>query len=152
MNPSTHALAYTLRGLLESFAITGERHWLTAAERSSEILIRKLAVQDVLAAEYDDEWRPVGTYSCLTGTVQLGGVWLRLYQLTGDARWLNAGLQAVEQTARHQINGPWPAIRGALPGSFPLWGRYAPLQFPNWAAKFLADGLMLYDDLLPHAS
>ncbi len=32
---------------------------------------------------------------------------------------------------------------GAVPGSFPLYGRYAPLQYPNWAAKFLADSLAL---------
>jgi hypothetical protein len=29
-----------------------------------------------------------------------------------------------------------------------MWGRYAPLQYPNWATKFLADSLMLYEDCL----
>ena len=80
--------------------------------------------------------------------VQLGGVWLRLYQLTGDARFLNAGLKAVDQAAAHQERLPSPDTRGALPGSFPIWGRYAPLQYPNWAAKFLADSLMLREDCL----
>jgi hypothetical protein len=152
MKPSTHALAYTLRGLLESYALAGDKRWLAAAERASEILIRKLEVQSQLVADYDEHWRPSAAHACVTGTAQLGGVWLRLYQLTGDARWLNAGLKAVEQAATHQIEGRLPAIRGAVPGSFPLWGRYAPLQFPNWATKFLADSLMLYDDLLPGAA
>ena len=40
-----------------------------------------------------------------------------------------------------------PAVRAA--GSFPVWGRYAPLQYPNWATKFLADALMLYEDHAP---
>jgi hypothetical protein len=148
MNPSTHALAYTLRGLLESYEITGEHRWLAAAERASEALIRKLEIHSQLVAEYDEDWRAVAAHSCLTGTAQLGGVCLRLCQITGDARWLNAGLKAVEQAAGHQMDGPWPAIRGALPGSFPVWGRYAPLQYPNWATKFLADALMLRDDAL----
>ena len=36
--------------------------------------------------------------------------------------------------------------RGA--GSFPIYGRYAPLQYPNWAAKFLADSLALRERVL----
>jgi hypothetical protein len=147
-NPSTHGLAYTLRGLLESHAVAGEERWLGAVERTSEALIRKLEVQTRLAAAYGDDWRPAARHACLTGTAQLGGVWLRLYQITRDPRWLNAGLKAVEQAAAHQERGPWAAIRGAVPGSFPLWGRYAPLQYPNWATKFLADSLMLYDECL----
>ena len=133
-NPSTHGLAYTVRGLLESHAVAGEERWLGAVERTSEALIRKLEVQTRLAAAYGDDWHPTARYACLTGTAQLGGVWLRLYQITRDPRWLNAGLKAVEQAA--------------APGSFPLWGRYAPLQYPNWATKFLADSLMLYDECL----
>jgi len=149
MTPSTHALAYTLRGLLESYAIASDERWLRAAERTSEALIRKLEVLPRLVADYDDRWLPAAGYACLTGTVQLGGVWLRLYELTGDPRWLNAGLKAVEQAAGRQEHGPWAPVRGALPGSFPIWGRYAPLQFPNWATKFLADALMLYEDHAP---
>jgi hypothetical protein len=146
--PSTHALAYTLRGLLESYAIAGVAGWLRAVENASEVLIRKLEVGPRLAATYDADWRPATRYACLTGTAQLGGVWLRLYGLTGDPRWLNAGLKAVDRAAQHQERGPWSEIRGALAGSFPVWGRYAPLQYPNWATKFLADSLMLYEDAL----
>jgi hypothetical protein len=150
--PSTHAIAYTLRGLLESHAIAPHERWLDAVLRTSEVLIRKLEVLPRLVANYDDGWKPSASHSCLTGTVQLGGVWLRLHQITGDARWLNAGLKAVEQGAACQETMHWPPIRGAIAGSFPIWGRYAPLQYPNWATKFLADSLMLHDDCLATAS
>jgi hypothetical protein len=146
--PSTHGIAYTLRGLLESHALVGEERWLRAVERTSEELVRKLEVLPMLVAEYSADWRAASRHACLTGTVQLGGVWLRLHDVTGDPRWLNAGLKAVEQAARHQEGAPWRAVRGALAGSFPVWGRYAPLQYPNWATKFLADGLMQRDDAL----
>jgi hypothetical protein len=148
MRPSTHGLAYTLRGLLESHALLGEQSWLTAVERASEALVRKLEVLPRLVADYHPDWSPAAWHSCLTGTAQLGGVWLRLYQVTRDPRWLNAGLKAVEQAAGRQEGGPWTTIHGALAGSFPAWGRYAPLQYPNWATKFLADSLMLYEDCL----
>jgi len=150
--PSTHAIAYTLRGLLESYVIAGEQRWLEAVLRTSEVLIRKFEVMSRLVSNFDEAWRPTSMHSCLTGTVQLGGVWLRLYQVTGDARWLNAGLKATEQAAARQETSHWKPIRGALAGSFPVWGRYAPLQYPNWATKFLADSLMLHGDCLTAAS
>lgn len=148
MTPSTHGIAYTLRGLLESHALVGEQRWLDAALATSEVLIRKLEVLGTLPAEWDEDWRPQARHQCLTGTVQLGGVWLRLYQLTGDARLLNAGLKAVELAASRQERAPWPDVNGALAGSFPIWGRYAPLQYPNWAARFLVESLLLRDDCL----
>lgn len=148
MLPSTHAIAYTLRGLIESYCLTGEARWLDATERTAHELIKKLEEAPMLPANFDQDWRPAANYSCLTGTAQLGGVWLRLYQETDDSRWLHAGLKAVEQAAARQETIRWAPVHGALAGSFPIFGRYAPLQYPNWATKFLADALMLYDDSL----
>ncbi len=152
MMPSTHALAYTIRGLLESYCLCREDRWLEAVQRCSEALTRQLDRHRLLPANFDCKWSAVATHSCLTGTAQLGGAWLRLYQETGDPQWLNAGLMAVEQAAGMQETVHWPPVRGALAGSFPIWGRYAPLQYPNWATKFLADALMLYDDCLAGTS
>jgi hypothetical protein len=151
MLPSTHAIAYTLRGLLESYCLTGEPRWLETVKRTADELTSKLDESSMLPANFDHAWRPAARYSCLTGTVQLGGVWLRLYQETGEERWLNAGLKAVEQAAARQETIRWPNVHGALAGSFPVYGRYAPVQYPNWATKFLADALMLYDDCLQGA-
>jgi hypothetical protein len=148
MLPSTHGIAYTLRGLLESHALVNEPRYLDSVVRVSEVLIRKLEVLEVIPASWDRDWKPCAGYECLTGTVQLGGVWLRLFQLTDDARYLNAGLKAIDLAVARQERAPWGAVHGALPGSFPVWGRYAPLQYPNWATKFLADALMLRDDCL----
>jgi hypothetical protein len=151
MGPSTHGIAYTLRGLLESHALLPdeERGWLAAVERTSEVLIRRMEVLGGLPANYDAEWRPTASHTCLTGCVQLGGVWLRLFQLNGDARYLSAGLKAVELGAARQERLPLPEINGALAGSFPAWGRYAPLQYPNWATKFMVDSLALREECLP---
>ena len=35
------------------------------------------------------------------------------------------------------------AVRGAIAGSAPIWGDYSRFEFPNWAAKFYADALMM---------
>lgn len=149
MLPNTHGIAYTLRGLLECSVLLGEPRYVGAVERTSEVLIRKLEELGTIPATWDEHWRPMARYECLTGTVQLGGVWLRLWQVTQHPRFLNAGLRAVALAAARQERMPWDAVNGALAGSFPLWGRYAPMQYPNWATKFLADSLMLRDTCRP---
>jgi hypothetical protein len=58
-------------------------------------------------------------------------------------------MKAVDLVAAHQERSGPGDRRGALPGSFPIWGRYAPLQYPNWATKFLADSLMLREETAP---
>ena len=148
MLPSTHSIAYTLRGLLESALLLGEPGHLAAAVRGAEPLLEVFERRGWLPATYDSGWRPRARYACLTGTAQIGGVWLRLHQATGDARMRDAGLAAIEQAAGHQVRTGPAEVRGALAGSFPIYGRYAPLQYPNWAAKFLADSLMLREAVL----
>jgi hypothetical protein len=145
--PNTHGIAYTLRGLLESHALIGHDGYLEAVIRTSDALIPKLdAHPALLPASYDAAWRPRARHECLTGTAQLGGVWLRLFELTRESRFLVAGMRAVERAAAHQLWDPGSInTYGALPGSYPIYGRYAPLAFPNWATKFLIDSLLLYE-------
>jgi DUF1680 family protein len=145
--PNSHGIAYTLRGLLESFALTGNEVYLEAVRRTADVIVGKLAAHpNLLPATFDASWRPRARYECLTGTAQLGGVLLRLHELTGEQPYLDAGLSAVERAASRQVQNPkWPDADGALPGSFPIYGRYAPLAFPNWAAKFLLDSLLLVE-------
>ncbi len=141
--PNSHGLAYTTRGLLESGALLDDERYTEAALRTAHALSGLYRKLGRLPATYDRDWTPRARYVCVTGLAQNGGVWLRLHQETGDATLLHAGLEAVEQAAGLQSRGRWRATDGAVPGSFPLYGRYAPLQYPNWAAKFLADSLAL---------
>jgi uncharacterized protein YyaL (SSP411 family) len=146
--PNTHAIAYTLRGLVESYAITGHEAYLRAAVTTSLALIEKLERHGKLAGNFDRAWHPAAWYECLTGTAQLGGVWMRLYEITAEQRFLDAGLKAIGIAASRQSRVDWAPIRGALAGSYPIYGRYAPFRFPNWATKFLVDGLMKRADIL----
>ncbi len=61
-----------------------------------------------------------------------------------DIRYLNAGLDTTDLLCYLQdINSRFKEIRGAIKGSHPISGIYAPLQYPNWATKFFADALIL---------
>jgi hypothetical protein len=34
-------------------------------------------------------------------------------------------------------------VRGAIAGSYPIYGRYERLKYPNWATKFFVDALLM---------
>jgi len=147
LEPNTHVLAYTLRGLVESSVLLEDDSYLDAAVTTADVLLRLYRELGWLPATYDGGWTPRARYECVTGIAQLGGIWLRLYELTGDRRWLDGGLDAVAYAASRQMRSSWRPVDGAVPGSFPIFGRYAPLQYPNWATKFLVDSLMLRESL-----
>jgi len=156
----THTVAYTYRGLLEAAAyLDGELRTgaLQVARRAAHRLLRRFELSKPhaeglprpLPATVGPDWRGDETYSCLTGNVQIALIWLRLYAAEGDMRYLNAALKAIDQVkARQALSTGNADVRGAIPGSQPLWGYYLRLAFPNWAAKFFADALLLQGELM----
>jgi len=84
---------------------------------------------------------------CLTGSAQIAYCWLLAFQFAGETRYRDAAFrtnQFVHRTVR--LDGPGDT-RGAVNGSF--WGKATiGSSHPNWAAKFLADSLMLEADFL----
>ena len=146
--PNSHGLAYTMRGLLESAVLLGDERYLESAVRTAHAMLGVFRRLGRLPGTYERDWSPGAHWVCVTGIAQTGGVWLRLYQETGDPVLRQAGIEAVEQAAALQSRSSWRAVDGAVPGSFPIYGRYAPLQYPNWAAKFLADSLALRERVL----
>jgi hypothetical protein len=69
---------------------------------------------------------------------------MKLFEQTSDGRYLNVALKAIEFVmGKQRLKTSNPNLRGAIAGSAPLWGRYLILRYPNWAAKFYLDSLML---------
>jgi hypothetical protein len=148
MDPNTHVIAYTLRGLIESALLLDHGPYLDAARMTAEVLLGRFREFGTLPATYDRHWTPTARYECVTGIAQLAGIWLRLYQLTDEPRLRDAGVDALGLAVSRQSSVDWGPVRGAVPGSFPIYGRYAPLQYPNWATKFLVDSLLRRLELL----
>jgi methionyl-tRNA formyltransferase len=92
----------------------------------------------------NSEWKPAAEgYQCLTGNVQLASIWISLAKRFEDPRFLNAALKAIDVVRRTQvIDSPHGELNGAVAGSFPVWGDYISLAFPNWAAKFFIDAVL----------
>jgi len=147
--PPTHSISYVMEGLIESERLTGDSRYLNAAVKTARKLLSMLETRGFMPGEFDSDWNPVGKYSCLTGNAQIAGVWLQLSQKTGDEDFLYKAIELNNHVkATQKLRSLHPGVRGGVKGSFPLHGRYQPYCYPNWAAKFLADSLMLEECLL----
>jgi uncharacterized protein YyaL (SSP411 family) len=142
--PILHTIAYTLDGLLESDEMLKDGRFLAAARLGADQLKDQLMNTGRLFGRYDRNWKGTEYFLC-TGAAQMAIIWLRLYGLSGEETYLKAAdrvlhlLLFVQQRTHRQRRD----TVGAIPGSFPIWGRYEPFAFPNWASKFFADALML---------
>jgi len=138
----THTLGYTIEGFLESGVLLQEERWISVAQRAADVLLHKFEVRKHLAGTYDKGWKPDHSFACLTGCAQMSRVWSRLYELTRDARYLNAALKINDYVLSHiDLRSSCPGIQGGVKGSQPVWGRYMSYRLPNWAAKFTLDAL-----------
>jgi hypothetical protein len=142
-NANTHGIAYVLQGLIEIHCISGGASYLAAVRRAAEQIISAYASKRRLASEIGENWEFVARHLCLTGYAQLAIVFFKLYGLDGDQRFLNIGLNLLDDVAATQnLMSPEKPYYGGIKGSFPIYGRYAPLQYPNWATKFFIDALL----------
>jgi hypothetical protein len=140
----THTIAYTLRGILECSRILDA--WDDVGRCAVPALERMLRKTELsggrLAAQYDYEWRPLGTYECLTGAAQTAINLLLWERQQPDLRIVNGAAKLVDRVCATQSLGQAiPGIRGAVAGSWPVWGRYLMFRYPNWAAKYHCDAL-----------
>ncbi len=143
--PFTHTIAYAIRGILESGILLRSEELLAAAEKAALALARKQRQDGWLAGAYGDDWVPKASYCCLTGLAQVAIVWERLVSEKGRGSEYEVPIQrALSYLKRcHHIDGKARPHDGAVAGSAPIWGAYSRFEFPNWAAKFLADALMM---------
>jgi hypothetical protein len=141
--PLTHTLCYTADGLLETGEILGEERFVEAALRAVEPLLRLVERSPALPARLGADWEPRARYVCVTGVAQLGVILMRLFAREGDPRYLAAARGLVSfLSAVQRMSGSGDALRGGLPGSYPVWGFYAPLKLPSWATKYFLDLLL----------
>jgi len=147
----THTIAYTLRGLQESSRLLNDyERYGQQVESSLNTLVTKAELANGrLAAEFDENWRVTEKYTCLTGNAQLAMCILLLEQRQGDLRLVNAAAKLVDFIVSVQrIRTPFSGLNGAVAGSYPVWGKYMMLRYPNWAAKFFCDALIMLSSRL----
>jgi uncharacterized protein YyaL (SSP411 family) len=150
--PLLHTIAYSLRGILE-IGLAGDRpRYVAAAQKAADALFAAQDEDGRLAGRFDDRWNGAMEWSCLTGNAQMGTVWARLYQATGDRKYFTGLARANRFLRRVQWLGTGnPGLDGGINGSDPINGRYGPYEVLNWAVKFFADSLMFEATVAPPA-
>jgi hypothetical protein len=143
--PSTHTICYTVDGLLEIGAILEVEEFRAAAKRTAGYLKELVDPSGFLPGAFEETWTPRGNYSCVTGSAQLGVILVRLYEETGEPSDLDVATKLLDFLVYVQrLDSVGRDRSGGLPGSYPIWGRYVPLKYPSWAAKFFIDFGLAY--------
>jgi hypothetical protein len=153
--PLTHTIAYTLRGLLESSYFFEEELKLKTqkvVKKAAECILSNFELNiskftpKLLPGRLDSSWNSSAKYSCLTGNAQMAIIWLKIYQLDRNKKYLDSAILILNELKKvHNLKSSNPGIRGGIAGSYPIWGSYMRFSYPNWAAKFYADALMLQE-------
>jgi uncharacterized protein YyaL (SSP411 family) len=142
--PFTHNIAYAIRGILESGLLLNNEEMINAAIKAATAQAEQQREDGWLSGIYSDNWIAQASYCCLTGLAQMRIIWQRLLQSQGIKEMEQHAERGISYVKSNQrITGKKDHQDGAVAGSAPIWGRYSMFEYPNWAAKFFADALML---------
>ena len=142
-DPLTHTLAYTAEGLYESGLLLGEESYCIHGRKTADQALARQKPNGSLPGTFGTGWTRPAWWSCLTGNVQFARLWLLLYRDTGEPHYYSAARQGLSFVMYCQdMETTHPAVRGGIAGSFPIYGAYERLKYPNWASKFFIDAIL----------
>lgn len=142
--PLTHTIAYATRGIFEVGVIADQSSFVDVATRIARAVAQNQRRDGALPGRLDSSWRAASRWTCVTGNAQMAIIWQRLAAETGDASWKAAAESAIRFNLSIQdLTTADVGVRGGVPGSHPRSGGYMKHRYPNWAAKFFMDALML---------
>jgi uncharacterized protein YyaL (SSP411 family) len=138
--PFTHTIAYAIRGLLEGGLLLKDDKYINVATEAARAVANEVQSDGYLAGQFDKDGKAAANYVCLTGNCQMAIIWAKLYETTGEVQFKEAGRRALDYVVSTMyIDRGSDNVRGAVKGSQPIWGKYSPVTFPNWATKFFVD-------------
>ncbi len=143
-----HFIAYATEGLLISGKILSNQSYIAGAARVINKLYQ-LSTSGTLKSFYSKDWKPTSNSLCLTGISQTAILFKKYFDICGDKSFL---LEAERLDAlvigRQVMNSGWLGMFGGISGSSPVWGRYMPFKFINWAAKFHVDFILVGESII----
>lgn len=143
--PLTHTIGYTLDGLLELGVLLKDASCREAVAMTLGQMRSLPRENGFLAGRWTSNWKPAGSWSCLTGSCQLASVFLRAHRIFPQDGFEEVGKKLLGFVASTQIlTGANPGLVGGIHGSYPFSGAYGRFCNLNWAAKFYADAIFDY--------
>ncbi len=152
LRPFTHTIAYTLRGILEAGIYLEKQYLIQSVLTTVNNLITIIDNDGFICGTYDKEWNGDRSFCCLTGSAQLAIILFKLFAITKDPKYRDVALEInTYLKKRQQLFVKFSEISGAIGGSSPIWGKYIHFMYPNWAAKFYIDSLMIEQKVMQNA-
>lgn len=144
----SHTIAYAVEGLLEAGLLLKEERFVMAARLTGDALLARQRYDGHLGSDWGEGWRSLPQATCLTGDAQMARCWFRLYRVTGEVKYREAGRRALTAVTSAQLPADLPPdLAGAIPGSRPIWDRYLSWRLPNWASKFFLDAWLEWQEI-----
>jgi hypothetical protein len=140
----THTIGYTLAGMLDVSLSLNDENGIALVERSIKALHTEYAKHGKIAGTYDQDWNGNNRFQCVTGHAQLACIVFQLAEVCQNT-YSQFAIEILAEIAKTQRKTGTPRLRGALPGSYPIFGPYLRLRYPNWAAKYYLDALLYLD-------
>jgi Glycosyl Hydrolase Family 88. len=156
-DPWTHGIGYTVEAYIEAYVILKrlniESNYLSIAQRTADTLLKlyhirgfkSIYYQDkgFIPASFNENWESKVKFMHLSGCAQIALCWLKLFEITRDYRYLNAGIKLNKDIKSIQnLHSNNKGIRGGIKGSHPIWGFSSPFRFTNHSVKFFIDSLL----------
>lgn len=153
--PITHVIVYTLRGLLECELIENDvvkdMGLMEVVKKSVNELCEVAnqqfvhGIEGMMPSAFNEKWEGIMTDSCLTGNAQFVILLYRLSHVVNDNKLYlrTADLILTSLKKTQLIDTDLQDIRGAIPGTFPIYRGYLHDAYPNWGTKFFADALLM---------
>src|SRR6266576_1405193 len=143
--PLTHTIGYVMEGLHGIGVRLGRRDCIEAVQRTLNHIVPLIRPDGFMAGRWRNDWTPAVDWACLTGSAQIAGVFLRMYEQTKRPEYLEAGRKLLGFVCFTQdLRTGVPGLDGGIRGSYPFDGEYGQWCVLNWATKFFCDSLMDY--------
>jgi hypothetical protein len=126
-----------------------EKKYINAAQKALDNLALEIPSSGFVPGTFNKDWKGDKRFSCLTGNVQLSISFLKLAKLIRSEEYFKIGtvingyVKSKQNIHTNNLN-----IRGAIAGSYPIWGNYIHFTYPNWATKFFVDAVLLEKNFL----
>lgn len=141
----THTIAYTIRGFLEFAELSDNKDLLKKTQQCMNAVLSEKSKAGKTAGTYDENWQGDYSFTCVTGLFQLAIICLRLFEITKEDKWHKEGIDFIKEGNRAIPNIDPLTDKYAISGSMPLTGKYMRFKYPNWAAKFYLDAVLLFE-------
>jgi hypothetical protein len=139
-NPLLQTIAASAEDILLCGMILDNPKYIQASKQTADALLNPLNRHQLLSGRFRSDWSNGAPWSCPLGSAKMAVIWSKLYQITGEDRYMESvqGISALLKKVQNR-NSSNPGLRGGIKGCFPCdgdFGRYqtissATLQFIN---------------------